>query len=524
MPGSASLPCTVAVCLSLLAAAPSEAAPEEGSADDEPEGADARPNGITLAPSPQVDVLAGPGTGDATAPAGPETTDGAGDVADVPGGDGTPEAPAPVHDAQPEPPTAAARNVSLPPVGADGTSFEPPPLPPQAHMSWDLPVTCLMDGTGVVRLRYQCPRAPVDGEEGIVCRYSSGRELREDGGDGPELERTRPCDYYDSIPHGRLAEYLRERLPDGARLDPAIAEAPPGWRRDERGRVFQVSFDLYRRVFLGTRWYPALLSPGGLQLGRVGLEIGSRIEILSDDLRTRYRLQVLPGEVLLNPLGVTGTLLRFDASRDAENPLLRITTFWGTPARHDLYADVAGWFDVLGVEYRPRNSVDELQLRFLAGGFTWDLWHSTDMYGYVRLRGGAAFDDLYLDRDGVDNRVALTPVVAVEGDVTFDDDGFHHLTFVSTWEAPFVWREDAGTPAFTQRFLNEAAYEVIFLAINDQPLTFRVAVGGGYRDDVESPARGWELTAGAGLRFSFWVPAREEVSEALAELAHGWDD
>jgi hypothetical protein len=506
----------VALCLPLLATGTSGAAPpDEAVAAAEPVQPVPAPVGIVVMPGPQVDVLAGPGGDDMPGSPEPEPSSIPDPTADVPRSTANPA---------PAPPAPPARLPSLPPVRADGAGFEPPASPPRVQLSWNLPVTCLMDGTGVVRLRYQCPAASGDGETEVVCRYSGGREVREDGGDGPELERTQPCAYYDTITYRGLAELLQERLPPGARLVPAIAEAPPGWRRDERGRVFQVNFDLYRRVYLGTRWLPALVSPTGLQLGRVGLEVGSRIEVLSDDLRTRYRLQVLTGEVLLNPLGVTGTFLRFDASRDAEDPLLRITTFWGTPARHDLYADVAGWFDVLGVDYRPRNSVDEIQLRFLAGGFTWDFWHAADMYSYVRLRGGVAFDDLYLDRDGVDNRLALTPVVSVEGDFTFDADGFHHLTFVSAWEAPLVWREDGGVPAFTQRFLNEAAYEVIFLAINDQPLTFRVAVGGGYRDDVESPARGWELTAGAGLRFSFWVPAREEVSEVLAELAQEWDD
>ena len=508
MPARASVPCTVAFCLTLLTTAPSEAAPPERSADDEPDEAAPPPGGIVVVPAPQVEVLFGEGADDA-----PAASDAAGttETTDVPDDEGTDETPAPI-----------LRSVSLPPVGADGITFEPPASPPQERMRWELPVTCLLDAYGEVQLRYQCPATPAEGEEEIVCLYSGAREVREDGGDGPALERIQPCDVTYSIPYRALTELLQIRLPEGARLVPAIAEAPPGWRRDERGRVFQVNFDLYRRVYLGTRWIPALVSPGGMQLGRVGLEVGSRIEILSEDLRTRYRLQVLTGEVLLNPLGVNGTLFRFDASRDAEDPLLRITTFWGTPARHDMYADIGGWFDVLGVEYRPRNSVDEIQLRLVAGGFTWDFWHSADMYSYVRLRAGGAFEDLYLDRDGSDNRVALTPIAAVEGDFTFDADGFHHLTFVSAYEAPFVWREDGDAlPTFTQRFTNEVAYEVIFLAINDQPLTFRVAVGGGYRDDVESPAQGWELTAGAGLRFSFWVPAREEVSEALAELAQG---
>lgn len=367
-------------------------------------------------------------------------------------------------------------------------------------MDWDLPVTCLHDESGEVVLRYQC-RPRRSGETETLCLYSPGRETREDGGEGPELERVQWCSASYWIQRGELAAFLENQLPDGARLVPATAEAPPGWQRDERGRVFQVNFDLYRRVYLGTRWYPAVLSPTGMRLGRVGLEFGSRIETLSDDLRSRYRVQVLPGEVLLNPLGVNGMLLRFDSSWDAGDPFLRFTTFWGTPARHDLYADIGGWFDLLGVEYRPRDSDDEIQMRFLAGGLTWDLWHSPDMYSYVRLRLGAAFDDLYLDRDGVDNRLALGPLAALEGDFTFDEDGFHHLTFVSSYEAPFVWRDDGDTAAtFTQRFANELASEVIFLAINDQPLSAYVETSYRYEQFLEGVDSAHEFRATAGLR------------------------
>lgn len=515
MPAGTNPTWIVMICLGPFAGAAARAAPPERPV---PEPAGPVGSGQDGAPADEGTI------GTSSDEAGPDRVPGA----PPSDGEGTPETggedaravrPEPPPEEAPSPPP---RRVALPPLGEDGRMFEPPAATPDERMDWDLPVTCLHDESGEVFLRYQC-RPPRGRETEWLCLYSPGRETHEDEGKGPELERVQWCSASFWIRPDELVEFLRSQLPDGSRLVAGIAEAPPGWRRDERGRVFQVNFDLYRRVYLGTRWYPAVLSPAGTELGRVGLEFGSRIETLSDDLRSRYRIQVLPGEVLLNPLGVSGMLLRFDSSRDADDPFLRFTTFWGTPARHDLYADVGGWFDALGVEYRPRNSDDEIQLRFLAGGLTWDLWHSPDMYSYVRLRLGAAFDDLYLDRDGVDNRLALGPLAAVEGDFTFDADGFHHLTFGSSYEAPFVWREDGAAAAtFTQRFANELAYEVIFLAINDQPLTFRASVGGGYRSDVAEGAAGWELTAGAGLRFSFWVPARD--LEALREIrARGRD-
>ena len=146
-------------------------------------------------------------------------------------------------------------------------------------------------------------------------------------------------------------------------------------------------------------------------------------------------------------------------------------------------------------------------MRVAGGGLTFDLWHDATMTNFVRVRAGATAD-VYVDhRDDGNTTFAMTPITVLEADFTFDDDGFHHLTFHSGWEAPF----ELLTPDVTrmrQRFLNELAYEVIVLAINDQPISLRASVGGGYRDDLIAN-NGWEVVAGLGLRASLWAPAPE---------------
>jgi len=62
-----------------------------------------------------------------------------------------------------------------------------------------------------------------------------------------------------------------------------------------------------------------------------------------------------------------------------DDPFFRVTTFWGDPARHDAFADIAWWLSFLGLEYRPRGSESDLMVRFAAAAPTVELWHDADL-------------------------------------------------------------------------------------------------------------------------------------------------
>jgi hypothetical protein len=51
-------------------------------------------------------------------------------------------------------------------------------------------------------------------------------------------------------------------------------------------------------------------------------------------------------------------------------------------------------------------------------------------------------------------------------------------------------------------------YEAIILAINDQPLTLKLAASGEKRDDIPGVPEQWAFVLDAGLRFSLWAPPR----------------
>ena len=262
-----------------------------------------------------------------------------------------------------------------------------------------------------------------------------------------------------------------------------------------------------KRVWLGGRYAPTFGSSSDPDLGRAAIESGIRGEMLSYDTRSRYRFYALEGELMLNPLQVQATLFRFDQSKEAATPFLRLTTFWPEPQRHDGYLNVGWWAEVMSVSYRPRRSEDETHLRFVGVGPTLDFWHSRDMSSWLRLKVGGALEDLYLDREGQGHRLALTPQAMLDTDVLFDQAGMYRLTVASGYEAPLVFLQGSDAPpTLHHRFRNLLAYEMIVLAINDQPLSLRLHAEGGYRDDLVEEASGWELRAGAGLRVNFWVP------------------
>ncbi len=383
-------------------------------------------------------------------------------------------------------------------------------------MDWDKPIFCMSDEKGRP-IRVQCTKRSDDAER--VCLWASNCER---GGQGPrcrKLERVRSCRH----PH-RSHERRMGRIKDGYRFVKAVAESPPGWLRDEQGRVFQYNFDLNRRVWLGAGW-PYRLGPGDRQtLNSVGISTGVRVDILTRKLRTRFRVHAFVGDVYLNPLSVDMLLLRMDSSHESDTPFLRLTTFWPEPERHDLYLNVGWWTELVRMEYRPRGIEDWMTMRMLAGGATMDLWHNPDLSSYVRLRAGVAMD-AFFDSSGEETRElwAATPIGALEADITADQDGFHHLTFHSIYEAPLIFDTGSATPRVTHRFANELAYEVILLAINDQPLSLRAAVGGGYRDDLPESVAGWEMTAGLGLRMSLWAPSRDLKAMARARKSLGLD-
>lgn len=383
-------------------------------------------------------------------------------------------------------------------LAANETTAVLPATGEPTHLDWSRPVACVsLQPTKQVPsglFRVQC-----DGRE-QRC-FAAPTHVLVEGVEGPEpLSRVSPCStMWDDELHG-----LRSGWP----VEEAIAEAPPGWYRDARGRVMQVNFDLGRRVFFGGAWAPYFRPDGtGFVAGRARVEFGGVATVMGENTQHRFHFFEASGWLGSNLLNARfeASVLRYDtSSRRAKAPLW-LTTFVGTPRRFDVPLNLgwsfeAGRFEALG---------GRTFITFAEADATLDLWNSEDLDSYLRVRLGPG-----LEYDVEGRGVYLRPAVAVEGDFTLDRDGFHHLTATVQGEKLFFEPADAGRGASPQRLRLKAGYEVIVLALNDYPLSVVVDGRATWRDDVPL-LKGWEFSGNLGLRFSFWAPARHRSAQVF---------
>ncbi|WNG34726.1 hypothetical protein F0U61_14525 [Archangium violaceum] len=398
---------------------------------------------------------------------------------------GDPEAPGEVQPAPTQEPAALAAPESPLPVMRHGehavcASLKPTPQVPSGQY------------------RVQC--------EAMTrrCLAAPTHELDADGSESNRpLERVSSCH--------ESPEYIHERVAEGYTFVPAIAETPPGWYRDERGRVMQFNFDLHRRVWLGGAWAPLWREGEERTLSRGRVDFGIVNEFPRGEKRL-HRLTWLDTELILGQQSsLEATLLRYDNNVWQDSPLIRVTTFLGEPRRHDFTFDMGTWLEVLRLETIRRAGTEAVFYTFIAGHLTLDLWHSRELSSYVRVRAGPS-----VEYDRTHHFFMLVPGAAFEGDFTLDANGFHHLTFSAEAEKLFLGHEVDGRPPEPERLRVRAGYELILLAINDQPLSLVLDGRGQWRSDLVDVPPVWEWSVHTGLRFSLWAPARRSAPVATS--------
>ncbi len=345
------------------------------------------------------------------------------------------------------------------------------------------------------RWRAQCDA------NGKRCLVAPDAELSAEGLAVAGLERVPAC-----VTPGWREDDLAGQ---GYAIVPALAEAPAGWIRDERQRVMQVSFDLNRRFWLGAGWGAGGLPGSGAGEATAGIRWDYPFRLLGAPALARMRF--LETYAAFDGDYAEATAFAVDASRAYPSPLIRITTFVGKPRRFDpplyvgLWAEVArletfrtetGWFDRTGVA---------------SAAVTLDLWRSRDLASFVRLRAGAGYESAE-QLDGA----AWVPHGAVDLQLGIDRDGFHGVRFTALAERLLTTGtgdyqpKDAAVPRLPDgrtRLTAKAEYEVILLAVNDQPVTAVLDARVQKRNDVPGLPTGWEAQGTASLRFSFWAPA-----------------
>jgi hypothetical protein len=369
---------------------------------------------------------------------------------------------------------------------------EPPKL------AWDRPIRCIETPQGKT-VRVQC-----DEKKG-VCLVAPNEMSHT----GDPLERTQPCattepkSAYSALP-GRLVA--------------ATAESPPGYARGESGRAFQVKFDLLNRLYIGAAWAPTFQTgrgaylPPGLPFGRGHAELGIHLSILSPKNRSRHDMRLLEGSATFADLELRGTLFSYDYQHVRRRPAFWLSTFFGEPEVHPILPHMGWGFRILSVTDRQPTLRDALDIEYAEVHLAYNPWQSNDMYSHLRVEFGGDIGGHWEDRrlfaqSLTTGRVYIGPTAAIESRLSLGQGGLHYLFSELTFRRPTLFTSD-GSTATINRLAAQVAYEGVLIAINDQPISVRVAAQGTTQNDFASDVRAVDVRFTAGLRMSFWAPPR----------------
>jgi hypothetical protein len=380
------------------------------------------------------------------------------------------------------------------------------------RLKWGEPVRCLKTPKGE-DVRVQCER--VDGQNRCLVapnQLSYGGELR----------RVQDC-----TPTEETADAYQKLVASGAKMVRGIAEVPPGYARSSTGRAFQVKFDLLNRIYLGVSWVPTFqrLStsaalPNNFPFGRAQAETGFDISVLSPRGRSRHDIRILEGSATFSDLELTGMLFSYDYQHKHRRPAFWISTFFGEPKVHDVTPALGWGFRIVNINDRPPAYRNTLDIEFAEAHISWNPWQSEDMYSHLRIEAGADFGHYWPNRGEASKGLGTGRwyagfTSAVKSRFSLGQGGLHYIFVNGSYLRPHIF-DGKNVIKPVNKVNATMAYEGIFIAINDQPLSFRVAAMGSARDDPDTKLLSVELRFMAGLRISFWAPPR--VFEPLPEI------
>jgi hypothetical protein len=369
------------------------------------------------------------------------------------------------------------------------------------QLKWGKPVHCVVDGKKE-RFRYQCEKLPNGRQR---CWFAADHTIPFNA----PLDRAQFCD------SEQPANAYSRMLADGTEVLPARADVQPGFARDETGQAFQVQFDLLKRYYLGALWLPTLqhsekvsAKRPNFPLGRFAFEGGFTGSFLSHSARTRHDLTMFEGSVTIDDFQLNGLFLAYDYQLNKRRPMYHLTTFFGTPKRYDVAANLGTGFRILRFEGRTPSARDTKDLEFGEAHLGLNLWSSDDMYNRLRVEAGGDAGRIWDDRQLKEGPAYGGFTSAVHFRATLGSGGLHYLFLDANYQR-FGLMQGVRKGTFANKVQGSIAYELIMVAINDQPLSFRLGAASSFRDDISSGQSISETTFQTGLRFSFWAPPRD---------------
>jgi hypothetical protein len=305
----------------------------------------------------------------------------------------------------------------------------------------------------------------------------------------------------------------QEREAD-AGVEAAVDEG--SWTVDDAGRRFRIAFDPGSRWMLGAG-YAAGTAVGEGWAGPAGGQIETallfRHVVDQPEEESAWKLyhEVLSGRIWLGDLGdapvprIDATLYRAAYLRWQREGFITLPT---SPPRRLQFPLNIGLDVVVGrFETMPPETGLAARLELLRSHFLLDAWRSRELGLYAQFGLGLGYD-LWLDgRFGEGGEVSVEHLVSPGSDLIAavrweTDDGRHAVEARASCGA--WWSSERG---WGVRAEATAHYEIIWLAINDQPLSGYVEAGYRYESFFPDPASAHEFRATLGLRLG--IPLTE---------------
>src|ERR1700679_2424074 len=148
---------------------------------------------------------------------------------------------------------------------------------------------------------------------------------------------------------------------------------------------------------------------------------------------------------------------------------------------------------------------------------SWNPVQSPDMYNRLRFEAGADVGKSWANTAEMgESRWYAGFTAAVHARAAFGSRGKNYLFMDVGYQRPNLFAAGDLPAKTVNRLKGQLAYEYVLIAINDQPLSLRIAANGAARDDLLTSTRNVELGGNVGLRFSFWAPPR--LNQPMPEL------
>jgi hypothetical protein len=281
---------------------------------------------------------------------------------------------------------------------------------------------------------------------------------------------------------------------------------------------------LLNRFYIGAGWAPTLQSsngfsvPAGFPFARGHAELGIVLSVLSPRSRARHDMRILDGSASFADFEVRGTLFSYDYQHEHRRPAFWISTFFGEPEVHPVMPRMGWGFRLLSVLDRQPSYQNSLDMEFGEFHIAYNPWQSTDMYSHLRIEIGADVGAYWADRKAVSGKSGnyyIGPTLAAKSRVSLGKGGLHFLFSELNLRRSTIVSGDY-TATTVNRLTGSLAYEGVLIAINDQPISIRLATEGRTQNDFERDVRAVELRFLAGLRMSFGAPPR--IFEPMPEF------